>query len=457
MRTVIFAGTGSGSGKTTITTAVMRALSDNGKKVAAFKAGPDFIDPKFHAAACRSKSFNLDAFLNGPDMVGYLFAKNSEGCDIAIIEGVMGLYDGSGFDGKGSTAELSKILKAPVILIVDARAASESIAATVLGFKMYDPEVDIKGVILNNIRGGDFYESLKSLILRKTGVGCIGHFPPDKSAGLGERHLGLIPVEEQTGIEGYLSAIKDIAVRTIDIGAVERIASGCGFHSEEVKTGFPEASAANMRIGIARDRAFNFYYEDNLSLMTETGVELVEFSPLSDEHLPDGIDGLYIGGGFPEVFARELSSNKTMLSDIRSRLEEDMPCYAECGGLMYLTEYIRDNEGVPFDTVGFFNAGSVMTDRLQRFGYVEVEYDGVVTRAHEFHHSELIFEKENNFEFRYRVKKKGFGYKEWICGLSRKNVLAGYAHMHFYSNPEFYMKIIDLLKKNKKTAAKNSC
>ncbi|MBN2403491.1 MAG: cobyrinate a,c-diamide synthase [Spirochaetes bacterium] len=448
MKKIIFAGTGSGSGKTTISTAIMRVFTDRGKKVAPFKTGPDFIDPKFHAIASRSKSWNLDTALNDIDTVKYLFQKNSKDCDIAIIEGVMGLYDGCGFDQKGSTAELSLILKAPVVLIVDAKAISESICAVILGFKLYNPEVNIKGVILNNIHDKNYYNSLKELIIIKTGIQCLGYFPINQFSKLNERHLGLIPVEEQINIEEYFKKISGIAAETIDMDLLEKIAEDNRQVIEDINLKFPENIGKNLRIGIARDKAFNFYYEDNLSLMKETGIDLVEFSPMEDKKLPDGINGLYIGGGFPEIFTRELSENKLMLVDIYNKLENSMPCYAECGGLMYLTKCIKDMAGNSYNTVGFFNVNCIMTTKLQRFGYVDVEYEGITTRAHEFHYSELEFEKENNFVFKYNIKKIKDNDQQWNCGLLRKNVLAAYPHVHFYSNFIFFIKIVELFRRN---------
>jgi cobyrinic acid a,c-diamide synthase len=445
MKKIIFAGTASGSGKTTITTAVMRLFTDRGKKVAPFKTGPDFIDPKFHAIACRSKSWNLDTVLNNIDTVKYLFKKNTRYSDIAVIEGVMGLYDGCGFDGKGSTAELSIILKAPVILIVDAKAISESICAVILGFKMYNPEVNIKGVILNNIHDKDYYNSLKELIIGRTGIECLGYFPLNEFSKLHERHLGLVPVEEQTNIEEYLKIISGIAAETIDMDMLEKISEDNEPAAEDIRLKIPGNIGKNLRVGIAKDKAFNFYYEDNLTLMKETGIELVEFSPLKDEKLPRDINGLYIGGGFPEIFSGELSSNKLILKDIKNRLENNLPCYAECGGLMYLAKCIKDREGNSNDTVGFFNVNAIMTGKLQRFGYIDVEYEGAITRAHEFHYSELEFDKVNNFVFKYKINKINKDkYKQWDCGLFRKNVLAGYPHVHFYSDFYFFNKIIQL-------------
>jgi cobyrinic acid a,c-diamide synthase len=447
MKKIIFAGTGSGSGKTTISTAIMRIFTERGKKVAPFKTGPDFIDPKFHAIACKSKSRNLDTTLNDIDTVKYLFKKNTKDCDIAIIEGVMGLYDGSGFNQKGSTAELSLILKAPVVLIVDAKAISESICAIILGFKLYNPKVNIKGVILNNIHDKNYYNSLKELINIKTGIECLGYFPINQFSKLNERHLGLVPVEEQANIEEYLKIISGIAAETIDMDAIEKLAEDDRSVIGDIRLNIPENIGKNLRIGIAMDKAFNFYYEDNLSLLKETGIDLVEFSPLRDNKLPDGINGLYIGGGFPEIFAGELSANKSMLNDINNNLERSLPCYAECGGLMYLTKCIKDNAGNSYNTVGFFNANSIMTAKLQRFGYVDVEYEGITTRAHEFHYSEIEFEKENNFILKYKIKKVNDDKNiQWNCGLSRKNVLAAYPHVHFYSDFNFLIKIVELFR-----------
>ena len=380
--------------------------------------------------------------LNSPETVEYLFAKHCKEDGIAVIEGVMGLYDGCGFQSIGSTASLSVLLDAPVILVVNGKSASESICATILGFRNYDEKVNIKGVILNNIHGNEFYGSIKRLIKEKTGIDCVGYLRSNMFKGLKERHLGLVPTDELAEIDGYIENVSELASETIDMDAVLSISDETELKTENNPL-FNITVKKNIKIGIARDRAFNFYYEDNLQLLKESGMDLVPFSPCDDKNLPDNIDAVYIGGGYPEVYAKDLSSNLSFLEDLRIKLENGLPCYAECGGFMYLSEYIKDKSGNKFKMTGFFNTGSVMTERLQRFGYVDVEYEGVVTRAHEFHYSDFEFADNNNFEFKYKVKR-AFGDKEWICGLSRKNVLAGYAHVHFYSSPEFFIKIADL-------------
>jgi cobyrinic acid a,c-diamide synthase len=336
------------------------------------------------------------------------------------------------------------LLDAPVILIVDAKAASESIAAVILGFKNYDPRVKIKGVILNNIHGGEFYGNIKRLVFERTGIHCVGHMSRMNMPKLDERHLGLVPVEELSDLDEYLNSLADMASKTIDIDAIEKIADENDIDVNGDTPVIPNKIGTGYKIAIASDKAFSFYYEDNLSLMKDIGIELVPFSPLNDRKIPEGVNGLYIGGGFPEVFSQELSDNKLMLEGLRERLEAGLPCYAECGGLMYLTKFIKDMSGKEHGMSGFFNAGSVMTERLQRFGYVDVGYEGVVTKAHEFHYSTLEYEDINNFEFKFKVRK-AFGEKEWVCGLSRKNVLAGYAHVHFYSNFAFFKKVMKLL------------
>jgi cobyrinic acid a,c-diamide synthase len=452
MRSVIIAGTSSGSGKTTITIAMMRAFIKLNKKIAPFKVGPDYIDPKFHEAAAGTKSYNLDLWMNDEETVKFLTKKHLENKDFGIIEGVMGLYDGYDYNGNASTAHIAKTLNSAVILVVDANGASASIAATISGFKNYDPDINFKGIILNNISSPEFYSSIKIFIKEKTGVDCFGYFPHFKNITFKSRHLGLIPAEEILNINEKIDILSETALKTIDLEKIEKLAiETSGFQEINDLKRLPQEirkAGTGLKIGIAKDEAFSFYYEDNLLLLKECGVSLINFSPLNDKYLPDSLDGIYLGGGFPEEFGEKLSKNKSMLNDIKEKLENGMPCFAECGGLMYLTNGIKDKNGIYHKTVGFFNCKTIMTEKLQRFGYVEVEFDGVTTKTHEFHHS--ILEVENaDFEFKYKVRKLDKN-KEWDCGLFKKNVLAGYPHIHFYSNFDFFKKILELYKKDTK-------
>lgn len=441
MKKIVLGGTHSNSGKTTVTASILKALSSRGMNLAPFKAGPDYIDPMFHKFVCGKPSHNLDTFMLNSETVNYLFQKNSRGTDLSIVEGVMGLYDGLGTEHTGSTAYLSEVIEAPVVLVMNAKGMSRSAAAMVSGYAGFRKETDVKGVILNNVSGDKHYSLLEGAINDHCEIKCLGYLPPNKEIEISSRHLGLVPVEELEGFERKIEIMGRMAEDNLDLDGFidlskELVPNKYTDPGEEI-----EGKGSGLRIGIAQDRAFNFYYNDNLQLFRQAGVELVEFSPIEDEKLPGGIDGLYLGGGFPEVFAEELSSNKTMLSDIREKLEAGMPAFAECGGLMYLTSAIENLDSSIHETVGFFDCRSVMTKRLQRFGYVNVNFGNIDIKGHEFHHTKLEGLDNSEIKFSYHVEKAS-DEREWECGLTRKNVLAGYAHIHFYSNIDFFKKLL---------------
>ncbi len=449
MNRIVLAGTHSGCGKTTVSLGIMAALTKRGKKVAPFKVGPDYIDPGFHTFVTGNTSHNLDSWLLSEDALRFLFRRNIEDDDIGVIEGVMGLYDGFGAEkDQGSTAHVSKILKAPVILVIDARAMASSAAAVALGFKLYDEGVPVKGIILNRVSGETHYQLLKTAIERDTKIPCIGYLPSNLDISLNSRHLGLIPAEEVDSLKEKTETLTQLIEEYIDIDALENIAASsptlnCASNPcEEIK-----GAGAGLKIGIARDVAFSFYYDDNLKLLEEIGVELISFSPLYDKSIPDGVHGLYIGGGFPEVFACKLQDNIELRTSIKEHLENGLPAYAECGGLMYLTESIEDMDGNIYDMVGFLPTKSKMTKRLQRFGYVEVNTEsGIEIRAHEFHRSIIEDNSELNYYYQVSKTRNNEIVDTWKEGLLKKNTLAGYPHVHFYSNLDFVMEFIERCK-----------
>lgn len=438
----VIAGTSSGAGKTVITTALMGILKKRGERVAPFKCGPDYIDPQFHSFVTGRDSINLDSYLFNRETLQTLYTRHGAGADISVIEGVMGLYDGMGTTELGSTALTAKMLNLPVILVVDGRGLSRSLAALVQGYRSFDRELKIAGLIINRLSGEPHYRLLEDIIRKECGLKCFGYLPKDPLFSLESRHLGLIQAEE---IEELGSKVEQIVAKAEKSLLVDELLERARRESPTISPTPPpiESSKAGqkLRVAIARDKAFSFYYKDNLLLMEESGLELVPFSPLESPALPDNIDGLYLGGGYPEQFAPQLAANSSLLAEIRARLEEGLPAYAECGGLIYLTEGIYDLEGNFSPLVGHFPTRARMTGRLQRFGYVEVECGGQMIRAHEFHHSTLEPEEAPGFELLYRVKKASRA-KEWRCGLSRKNVLAGYAHLHFQADKSFYRKVI---------------
>ncbi|PKL15116.1 MAG: cobyrinate a,c-diamide synthase [Spirochaetae bacterium HGW-Spirochaetae-5] len=445
MKKIIIAGINSGAGKTTVSAALMKVFTDRGLKVAPFKTGPDYIDPKFHEFITGADSHNLDSWMLDEDTVRHIFYKNSGTADIAVIEGVMGLFDGCGSGDSGSTAHISRITGSPVILVADAKGMSRSIAAAINGYCKFDPSINIKGVILNRVSGERHYSLLKKIIDENCDVKCFGYLPADEGIILESRHLGLIPAEELLGLDDKIRRMAELAESTIDIGGI--LEAAVDDYSSHVVHELPEdikGSGSGLKIAVAMDRAFSFYYRENLLLIKESGIELVYFSPMEDKTLPDGIDGVYLGGGYPEVFAKELSANTAMLDNMRTKCTNGMPVYAECGGLIYLTSGITGHDGVFYPMADFFKCRSVMTKRLQRFGYVNIQFDGIEVKGHEFHHS-IIVECDEHSVFKYIVTKESTG-DSWNCGLKKQNVLAGYPHIHFYSNFDFFRKLVEMFK-----------
>lgn len=438
MNYFMLAGTSSNVGKTTVTMGIMAAFKKRGICVKPFKTGPDYIDPMFHSFVTEERSINLDTWMVDENTIRGLFHRRLTGKDLGIIEGVMGLYDGHSLESDiGSSATLSKTIGAPVILIFDGRGMAKSAAALVKGYIDFDPNTKIAGVIINRLSSESHYKLLKEMIEAYNDVTCLGYFPNNPDIVMDSRHLGLVPVEELSGFREKVEKAGELAETYIDLDKLLEIS-----HHTNTENNYSDPFEGwhqkyqGLRIGVPRDRAFNFYYEDNFMAIEKAGVEVVTFSPLADKILPENIDGLYIGGGFPEIFGAELSENKSLMADIKSQLEGGLPCYAECGGLMYLTKSMTLLDGETHKSVGFINGNSQMTKRLQRFGYVNIcAYLGgkpIEIRGHEFHHS--IVETQEVIFTAYVISKKD---RTWTCGYRKKNVLAGYPHIHFYSNPLF--------------------
>ncbi|SDJ80701.1 cobyrinate a,c-diamide synthase [Natronincola ferrireducens] len=440
-RGFLLAGTQSGVGKTTLSTGVMGTLKKRGLQVKAFKVGPDYIDPQFHRYITGNPSRNLDSYLLKEDTIKELFHKNLEEEDIAVVEGVMGLYDGLGTQkDEGSSAHVSKILQLPVILVIDGRGVSTSAAAMVLGYKLYDPDINLAGVIINNVSGEKHYSLLKEGIERDTGIKCLGYLRKNNNIQLKSRHLGLIPCDEVPELEEKLEDLVEMVEETVDIEGLLAVAKEIEIKKKEVKP----LRAEEITLAYAYDSAFNFYYQDNLDLLKELGCRLIPFSPLKDTGLPEGIDGIYIGGGFPEVFARELEENQGIRRNLYEEAQRGLPIYGECGGFMYLTKAIKTFDGEVYQMAGVFDATAEMTNRLQRFGYCQVSIkenssfhkEAFTTKAHEFHRGVVIAPSR---EYVYSVvkKKKEKIIDRWSCGIESYNCLGGFPHIHFYSNPTF--------------------
>lgn len=444
MKSVMISSNCSGGGKSTFTLALMKALIDRGYDVQGYKAGPDYIDTAFHTHLCKKASRNLDLFLMGEEGVKTSFSKG-EG-DIGIIEGVMGLYDGLGYDSKYSTYHLSKVLNIPIILVITPKAQSNTLCAELLGLLNYE-NANIKGIVLNNITEG-YYKLLKKMIEKNTPLKVFGYMPKDERVILGSRHLGLVQSSEIEDLDKKISIASGLLEDHVEVEEIINcLEETSGYTSKSL---YNEAEYINklishrnkkLKIAYAYDKAFSFYYKDNLELFEMAG-ELIPFSPLRDKKLPEDIDFLYIGGGYPEVFEKELSDNKELLRDIKNKLENGLPAYAECGGLMYLTKGSSEN-----DLVGFFDGTYKMSNRLVNFGYAELHVSkknhildkGLKINCHEFHKSYVELKEPTIFSLNKDYYEEG---KSWDCGYIKNNVIAAYAHIHFYGNMEFFNSLI---------------
>lgn len=447
MKGFVLAGTNSGCGKTTITIGLMALLKSKGYKIAAFKSGPDYIDPLFHEYATGSASYNLDSFMLDDDTLKNCFGTHSSGKDVAIVEGVMGLFDGKGKEAEGSTAQIAKKLDLPVILVINCKGLYQSVAAITAGFCDYDPGLSVKGVILNHVSSATQFSFLKQIIEEKTGVTCIGYIPTNKEIGLESRHLGLVQAEEVSDLSLKIASLTAVMEETINVESLLKVSKEYlpqSYYKQEQKDVF--LSLKGVKLGVAYDKAFRFYYKDNLQLLEQCGAKIIYFSPLKDKVIPEECNALYLGGGYPEVFAKELSDNKMLLKDIEVKSENGMPIYAECGGLMYLCNSISTLDNQSYSMANIFNCSAKMTQRLKRFGYAKLQYNGSETKVHEFHRSELLEPDNKNYKLVYSLYKEDID-KKWQCGLSRNNTVAGYAHVHFLSNKDFTNKLFELWRK----------
>ncbi|MCF0141829.1 MAG: cobyrinate a,c-diamide synthase [Parasporobacterium sp.] len=429
---IVLAGTNSGCGKTTITCALLQALVDRGLKTGSFKCGPDYIDTMFHSRITGSPSSNLDTFFFDENTLNYLLSENGKANEINIIEGVMGFYDGLDMEKSiASTYEAAKLTHSPVVLTVGARGASLSVLAVIQGFLSFLPENQIQGVILNQCTAGT-YEMLKNAIIKRFHgkVRPLGFLPSMADCSLESRHLGLVTAAEVADLEKKMKLLSETAQKTLDIEAIINLANEAPdveCEPIEVKT------FEKVRIGVAKDKAFCFYYEDSLAMLSRMGAELVPFSPLEDSSLPENLQGLYLGGGYPELYTEKLNANSSMLSDIKSALDKGLPCIAECGGFMYLTEAIA---GKPM--VGALKGSCGDAGKLVRFGYITLTAEkdnllgpaGSAIRGHEFHHWDCT-EPGGDFT---ASKLSG---KSYSCVIATDTIYAGYPHFHFYANPSF--------------------
>lgn len=500
---IMIAAAASGSGKTTVTCGLLQAFLDRGLRLASFKCGPDYIDPMFHSEVLGIKSRNLDLFFTGENTTKYLLMKNAgsagitgavgtagatgaagltgagktagaAGADdvtgaagtngLAVTEGVMGYYDGlAGKSTDCSSYDLARKTRTPVILIADCKGASVSAAALIKGFTEFRPDHGIRGVILNRIPPA-LYDEIKSFIEKELSMEVLGYLPEMADCRLESRHLGLVTAKEIGNLREIMAKLAAQAEATVDLDRILAIAEGAPAVScedtEEIKkiqeyaslkpsgTAVPGFKGPPVKIAVAMDRAFCFYYQDNLELLEELGAEIVPFSPLEDEALSENIRGMILGGGYPELYLERLSNNKTMLKSVKNAIDGGIPCIAECGGFMYLHQWVRDRDGKRYEMAGAVEGESFPTRKLTRFGYITLTAlednllcrKGAVLKGHEFHYWDST-NTGGGFHAEKPLRETG-----WDCVVTEGNLWAGYPHIHFYSNIEAAKEFIEKAK-----------
>ncbi|MHC1723619.1 MAG: cobyrinate a,c-diamide synthase [Aminipila sp.] len=445
---ILIGAPGSGSGKTTIVCGILQALINKGLNIVSFKCGPDYIDPMFHKEALGLESRNLDLFFNDKATINYLLAKNSKDADLAVIEGVMGYYDGlAGKSYEASSYDLARSTKTPSVLIIDCKGKSVSILAEIKGFIELESDSNIKAVILNRV-SPMIFEEIKKLIEDTLNIAVLGFMPIIKECSLESRHLGLVTAQEVGNLKVILDTLAKQVSESIDLDQLIRIATT----APEIKFTKPEIPCGEkVRIGVAKDKAFCFYYQDNLDLLCELGAEICYFSPLEDKELPENLQGLYFGGGYPELYLKELEENNVMKQSIKIALSEGMPCMAECGGFMYLHEVVKDKLGNSYKMVGAIEGESFYADKLVRFGYIDMEaqktnllcLEGMCLKGHEFHYWDST-NSGDCFHAQKPLRKKN-----WNCVIGNEKLYAGYPHIHFYSNIKSAERFVDICRKRK--------
>lgn len=444
-KAIIIAGTSSGCGKTSVTLGLMQALTRKGLMVQGFKSGPDFIDPGLHRLATGLPSHNLDGWMLPEEEVRHVFRRNHEGCDVSIIEGAMGLFDGLGAHSEeGSTAQLAKILDVPVLLVAGARGMARSAVALVKGYAEFDPALALHAVLFNMTGSPTHGQLLAQAMEALPQVRVLGSLPRMDGLQLPSRHLGLVTAEELDSRQERLNALADWVEQALDLDAL--LDALPDVSTPSVSDG--GAKIPEVRIGYARDRAFCFYYEENLRHLRQAGAELIPFSPLEDTNLPPAMHGLYLGGGYPEVHATKLAANTIMREKILDFCQSGRPVYAECGGFMYLMRSITDRTGQEFPMAGVFDFSCVMQDRHQALGYREVEFTTPTfleaangkARGHEFHYSRQEGADPAAVEVYRALDRAG---QARGGGYLKHNCLASYTHLHFGSNPELAVRFVE--------------
>ncbi len=443
---LLFAAPASGSGKTTVVCGLLRALKNRGRAVRAFKCGPDFIDPLFHETVIGVPSGTLDLFFSPEDQLRHLFCRHAAGAEISLIEGVMGYYDGLGAaTDQASSYAVAKTLDAPVVLIVDSRGQSLSALATLTGFLRFRPDSRIRGVIFNRMSEG-VYTALRPEA-EKLGVKPLGYMPRAPELMIESRHLGLVTPGEIEDLGQKLDALAALLEKTVDLDGLLELAASAPALDDPSAPAVPPMP--RTKIAVARDEAFCFLYRDNLDLLGDYGAELVFFSPLHDAALPAGAQGLLLPGGYPELYAQELSENQAMRENIQRTIRNGLPCLAECGGFLYLHRELEDMEGRCWPMVGVLDAKAYGTKKLGRFGYITLTARGDTAllpagesvRGHEFHY----YESESCGDA-LRAQKPA-GSRHWDCCHSRGNLLMGFPHLYYPSNPKLIERFLRLCAK----------
>ena len=442
----------SGSGKTLITCGILQALQDRGLTVASFKCGPDYIDPMFHTKVLGTRSRNLDTFFTDADTTRYLLERNSKDCDVAVMEGVMGYYDGVGGNtSKASAYELANITRTPAVLIVNCKGMSVSILPYIKGFAEFKKDSNIQGVLLNQM-SPMLYPRVKKMIEDELGISVYGCVPKVEDCVIESRHLGLVLPEEVAGFREKLKRLAEILEKTVDLDRFLELGKTAPALtiSKETEQNFmvPQDRKTHLRIGVALDEAFCFMYEDNLQFLRDRGAELVFFSPIHEKSLPQNLDGLLLYGGYPELSGKLLEENARMREEIKKALEHHMPVMAECGGFMYLHEFFENMEGELCHGVGVIKGTAYRTPKLSRFGYIEVQSktgklfgrETGISPAHEFHY----FDSENSGKDCF-AQKPGSS-RGWECLHCTDTMLAGFPHFYYYGNPKLAEAYLDCCK-----------
>lgn len=436
MSRIMIAGTGSGCGKTTVTCAVLGALKARKQRIISFKSGPDYIDPMFHQKITGVHARNLDIFLMGETNVKYAVKRQEAIMDIAVIEGVMGLYDGIGSESSGSANHLSVLTDTPVLLVVQAKGKAQSVCAEIAGYVNYEKN-NVKGVILNGIRP-EMYSFYQEMIEEKLHIDVYGCLADIEQARIESRHLGLVTADEIKDIEQKMQLLAQAALAHIDMDRLIALAQS----AKPIRCRDFTAAKVSLKqkpvIYAARDEAFCFFYEDNHEFLQALGAELRFFSPLHDERAPEAADGIVLWGGYPELHAFALQNNHGMKTGLLKKIQEGLPVYAECGGFIYLQQTLTDLHGSTYMMLGALSGHVKMADKLQNFGYVTLEAQednllcqkGEQLSAHSFHHS-----KSSNEGEQFIAVKKSTG-RAYPCIIASNNIFAGYPHLHFWGNPK---------------------